>query len=174
MALKLYDDADIQGIADAIRAKNGKTEKYTTDQMAAAVLALESGGGGLPTGFNAIAKGTVTLDSAVRGGKTFTVEHNLGEVPDMFIIYATQNIAQTYSMLGMVRSDKMAWRGDGYLTNAWYRDSSSTIAVNGTACTTSYGIKALTETQATITTHSSSTSYYWRAGTYEWIAIKFS
>lgn len=45
MAKKLYEEANIQAIADAIRAKNGLTTTYTVSEMAAAILALSTGGG---------------------------------------------------------------------------------------------------------------------------------
>lgn len=45
MALKLYDEADIQDIADAIRGKNGSSDTYTVSQMADAITAIPSGGG---------------------------------------------------------------------------------------------------------------------------------
>ena len=40
MALKLYNDTDIQAIADAIRSKNGSSDTYTVAEMAAAIEAL--------------------------------------------------------------------------------------------------------------------------------------
>lgn len=39
---KLYEESNIQAIADAIRAKNGKTTTYKTGEMAAAIGAIES------------------------------------------------------------------------------------------------------------------------------------
>ena len=46
MAQKLYEESNIQAIADAIRAKNGLTDTYKTSDMAGAIIALESGSGG--------------------------------------------------------------------------------------------------------------------------------
>ncbi len=43
MANKLYEEDDIQDIADAIRAKNGSNNTYKVSQMAAAITALPSG-----------------------------------------------------------------------------------------------------------------------------------
>ena len=40
MALRAYEENDIQAIADAIRAKNGSTATYTVAEMAAAIQAL--------------------------------------------------------------------------------------------------------------------------------------
>lgn len=46
MAKKLYEEANIQAIADAIREKNGLTETYQTSEMADAIRAIASGGSG--------------------------------------------------------------------------------------------------------------------------------
>ena len=48
MAQKLYEESNIQAIANAIRGKNGLTNTYKTSEMAAAISAIESGGGDFP------------------------------------------------------------------------------------------------------------------------------
>lgn len=163
----------LTNIANAIRTKTGKSGKLTLDQMVTEIGSISGGGGGLPTGFSQIATGTHTLSSAVVGGSTFTVTHNLGVTPDLFIFYTEKNIATTYSMLSVMRSASFGWRSTSYLNKCFYH-ANSTTTVTGADVTTSYGIKTLSTTTATITTYSSSNSYYWRAGTYKWIAIKFS
>ena len=45
MAQKLYEEANIQDIANAIRAKNGTTTTYKTNEMAAAIRGIETSGG---------------------------------------------------------------------------------------------------------------------------------
>ena len=45
MANKLYNDTSIKAIADAIRAKNGKTDTYTVGEMAGAINDIPAGGG---------------------------------------------------------------------------------------------------------------------------------
>lgn len=45
MANKLYNDISIKAIADAIRAKNGKTDTYTVAEMAGAINDIPAGGG---------------------------------------------------------------------------------------------------------------------------------
>jgi hypothetical protein len=48
---KLYEENDIQNIADAIRSKNGTSERYTVSQMASAISSIPQGSGGItPTG----------------------------------------------------------------------------------------------------------------------------
>ena len=148
-----------------------KNDTYDVTNLAEVIVNV-AGGGGLPSGFTAIAKGTHTINSAVTGSSTFTVNHNLGVVPDMFLFYASSNIASTYSMLYAFRYSKFGWRGSTYLNLCGYHGNSTTT-VTATNVTTSYGIKTLATNTATITSYSTSTSYGWRAGTYEWIAIKF-
>lgn len=46
MALKLYNETDIEAIADAIRGKNGSSDTYKVSQMATAIGNIPSGGGG--------------------------------------------------------------------------------------------------------------------------------
>ena len=43
MANKLYNDASVKAIADAIRAKNGKTDTYTVAEMAGAINDIPAG-----------------------------------------------------------------------------------------------------------------------------------
>lgn len=173
MAMYSIEDTTLTAIANAIRGKNGSSSKYTPAQMATAIAAISGGGGGLPTGIAAMKYGTVTIASDIMGASTFQVTHGLGETPDMFMIWSPVNVATTYSILAMVRGPQFAWRGSTYLTDVFYHGNSTTT-VTGTSCTTSYGIKTLNGTSAVITSYSTSTSYGWRAGTYNWIALKFS
>lgn len=51
MAVKYYNETDIQNIANAIRSKNGSTDGYKVSQMAEAILNITQGSGGIiPTG----------------------------------------------------------------------------------------------------------------------------
>lgn len=51
MAVKYYNESDIQNIANAIRSKNGLTEGYKVSQMAEAILNITQGSGGIvPSG----------------------------------------------------------------------------------------------------------------------------
>jgi hypothetical protein len=44
MAKKLYEESNINAIAEAIRAKNGTATKYKPSEMAAAIAAITAGG----------------------------------------------------------------------------------------------------------------------------------
>ena len=44
MAKVLVNESSLSGIADAIRGKNGSTNTYKPNEMAAAITAIETGG----------------------------------------------------------------------------------------------------------------------------------
>ena len=97
MAMKLYNEADIQAIANAIRTQNGGNDTYTIAQMAAAILALSGSGSGgnggsLPSGISAFAAGTYTPVSDVASNQTVSISHNLGVIPDL-IVFWTDDIS---------------------------------------------------------------------------------
>ena len=83
MSKKLYEESDVQAIANAIRTKNGLTDTYTISQMAAAISAIETGGGGLPEG---MATGTFQCTPA-NITKEVSIEHGLGAVPRYVIAF---------------------------------------------------------------------------------------
>lgn len=75
MAKKLYEEADIQAIANAIRDKNGLTDTYKTNEMAAAITNLPTSGGSEPviTPLNVTENGTYTAPEGVDGYSPVTV-----------------------------------------------------------------------------------------------------
>ena len=70
MANKLYEEADIQAAADAIREKNGLTTKYKVSEFAGAIRAIATGGGSTK-----VYTTEVTLDAKAQ---KIPVTHNLG------------------------------------------------------------------------------------------------
>ena len=71
MAQKLYEESNIQAIADAIRGKNGLTNTYKTSEMAAAITAIE--GGGAIEALDITSNGTYTAPEGVDGYSPITV-----------------------------------------------------------------------------------------------------
>lgn len=174
MSVASNEQAWLNTLSGLLTYANGVTGESDTN-LGDAVRTLADGyggGGGLPTGFTAIATGTHTLSEDVPGGSTFTVTHNLGQTPDLFIFYHEGNIALTATMMLAMRCNKFNWRGTSYLNICAYH-TTSTASVSCSNINTSYGIKTINTTSAVITTYNSQDTYFWRAETYKWVAIKF-
>ena len=122
----------------------------------------------LPFGITAMDFGDFTISTAfTTTAQTFS--HSLGDIPDFMIVYAPSNIATTYSMLGATRGSIFNWRSGYDRSYAYHGNSTTTVSWANTNA--NYGISAMTAT--TFSLASSSTSYYWRAGNYKYIAFKF-
>lgn len=147
------------------------TENKTYDVSAlASVIVNVASGGGLPAGISAFDFGTINVTTAYTiTQQTFT--HKLGVVPDLMIVWSPQNVATTYSMLCAVRGNQFGWRSSAYNSHYAYHGNSTTTVTWANSNSTVYGISRMTETSFCLASHS--TSYYWRAGTYNYIAIKF-
>lgn len=131
---------------------------------------MTSSGGGLPSGISAFDFGKINITSAFTTTRN-TFNHSLGVVPDLMIVWAPQNIATTYSMLCAIRGNQFGWRSSVYNNHLAYHGNSTTTVTWTNSNSTSYGISNMTAT--TFQLASASSSYYWRAGTYNYIAIKF-
>jgi len=128
-------------------------------------------GGGLPSGIAAVATGSYTVSADFTTTRQ-TVTHNLGVTPDLVLFFATANFAQTNTMQFSLRCTKMGYRSSAYnLYNCYHGNSTTSVSVTNSSSTT-VGVSNLTSTTFQIASHS--TSYYWRAGTYKWLALKFS
>lgn len=131
----------------------------------------DAGGGGLPSGIKALKFGTIDITTAFTTTRqTFT--HDLGEVPDFVMVWANENIATTNSMLFALRFNQLGYRSSAHDSYMAYHGNSTITVTLTNSNSTSFGVSNLTST--TFQLASSSASYYWRAGTYKWMAIKFS
>ena len=79
MALKLYNESDIQDIADAIRGKNGSSDTYKVSEMADAIDDIPTGGGGLSL--------TDVLNRSVTGDIDITVTNSFSPDGDHLNAY---------------------------------------------------------------------------------------
>lgn len=138
--------------------------------LAQLIVNVAGGGGGLPAGIAAIDFGDVVVNTAFTTSRQ-TFNHNLGVVPDLVMVYATSNVATTNSMLLTMRYNALGWRSGYALHSLYHGNSTSTVSYNNSSSTT-YGVSNFTA--STFQLASMSSSYYWRAGTYKYIAIKFS
>lgn len=127
-------------------------------------------GGGLPSGISKLDFGTITVSSNISTtAQTFT--HNLGVIPDLMIVWADSNVATTYSMLCAIRGSNFGWRSSAYNSHYAYHGNSTTTVTWANSNNANYGIGSMTATNFKLASHS--TSYYWRARSYNYIAIKF-
>lgn len=159
--------------AELVDGSETATENGTYDVTNLAQFVVDvSGSGGLPTGIAAFDYGDVVISKAfTTTSKTFP--HNLGVVPDLMIVFAPQNVAQSYSMLCAIRGSVFGWRSSAYDLHYAYHGSNTSTAVSWTNSNgETYGVFNMTENTFDLASHS--TNYYWRAGTYKYLAIKFS
>lgn len=105
MALKLYNETDIEAIADAIRGKNGSSDTYKVSEMADAIDDIPSGGGGISA--DDIAKqnisGVITLDSSTTliGDYAFAYNRQLTGVNGNGVTTINNGAFQDCSSLGL-------------------------------------------------------------------------
>lgn len=132
---------------------------------------MTSGGGGLPSNVQAIDSGSITISADFTTTRQ-TFQHNLGVVPDLVMVFATANVATTYSMLFAIRSTLMGYRSSAYNAYLGYHGNSTTTVTMTNTNSTTYGVSNMTASSFQLA--SASTSYYWRKGTYMYIAIKFA
>lgn len=145
-------------------------DTYDVTSLAQIIVNVAGGGGGLPTGISKIDYGTITVSAQFTTSRQ-TFSHKLGVVPDLMIVYAPTNVATTYSMLCAIRGDVFGWRSSVYNNHYAYHGNSTTTVTWTNSNSTTYGISNMTAT--TFQLASSSSSYYWRARSYNYIAIKF-
>lgn len=171
MSKKLYEESDVQAIANAIRTKNGLTDTYTVSQMAAAISAIEAGGGGLPSGW---ATGTVTIaPNAIKSD--FEIQHGLGAVPNIVIFYCENNTLSTNFIAGILRvnyaEEYDADSGNYYPSisggRMLYLNSSNIIAQ---AADTGEGLD--NENTIYISSKGTANTMFFPATPYRWIAVR--
>lgn len=148
-----------------------KNDTYDVTSLASVVVNVAGSGGSLPSGIQAFDFGTINITSAFTTSRQ-TFSHKLGVTPDLMIVWHEGNVATTYSMLAAIRGNDFGWRSSAYNSHYAYHGNSTTTVTWANSNSTSYGISNMTASSFQLASHS--TSYYWRAGTYNYIAIKFS
>ena len=129
-----------------------------------------SGGGSLPAGVQAFQFGKITVSADIAASPV-TYNHNLGVVPDLILVWANGNIAQSNSMLLAMRSPQMGYRSSAYNSYMAYHTNNTTSTTVVNSNNAAYGVCNMTAN--TFGLASAGGSYYWRKGTYQFIALKF-
>lgn len=161
MSKKLYEESDVQAIANAIRTKNGLTDTYTISQMAAAISAIEAGGGGLPEG---MATGTFQCTPA-NMTKEVSIEHGLGAVPRCVIAFVdnekSSNVNQNMTVLFALT----------YNNSSCPVSKSITYNAGSTPGVVDFLDTKTADTSTNAYLPASSSAWFFFAQTYRWIAV---
>lgn len=159
----------LTALADAIREKTGATGLLSLDAMTEAVKAFE--GGGLPAGW---ATGTFNTTAETMYGN-IQIEHDLGAIPDVVVIFRETNSALTaYAMRGVIRFNSGEEYDEEYgyypATTAQrvFYDNSSQTTIQSTVGASDYEDNR----ETFCVPNGPSNTIYVPAYTYRWIAIK--
>lgn len=161
MSKKLYAESDVQAIANAIRTKNGLTDTYTVSQMAAAISAIETGGGGLPEG---MAMGTFQC-TPQNMTKEVSIEHGLGAIPRLVFFGRVGDNASptTTEIICGVTYNGTYSSSDTCSVLVYYNNTTPNVkSASGKTADTSTNIFLPTD---------GGSNFYWFTNTYRWIAV---
>lgn len=157
--------------ADTVTAAALKKGITAHDKSGKAITGTLDTSGSIPSGLAAIDFGTITISSAFTTSRQ-TFKHYLGVVPDFLIVFANGNVATTNSMLMALRSTLMGYRSSAYNLFTLHHANSTTTVTLTNSNSSSYGVSNMTATQFQLASNSS--SIYWRAGTYLYLAFKLA
>ena len=143
----------LEGIADAIRTKDGTTAPIAASEFAQRIISIPASGGSVPSGM-AVGSFTLSEDSTA-----VNIEHNLGSAPQYVFLCTMEQTPINYSMIALAKqmtgnvSDwNIRYVGDAYAANAYNAQAAFTDA-----------------TESTITAQAVNSNYYFRSGyTYFW------
>ena len=160
-------DAGLTQIADAIREKSGTSATLAfPDAMAAAIAAIESGGGGIPDIFKEIAWGSYTPTYDTSSAQT--IEHGMSTTPDGCFYVVKGNVASAGtngSALGQFYVKKTV--GSNAAMGTYYYLQKSDGAFHSTSL---QNITIITSTGVKL--YCASTSSFQKGKTYYWFAFK--
>lgn len=173
MADRLIQTGTLSDIADAIRAKTGKSAIMTPLEMPEEIASIETGGGGsLPSIISKIDGGSFTLSSDTQG-TAYSISHNLGVVPKGFVFWTEDALSGT---------EATRFIANAYMTVADITKSNNThydavgsvyILYNGntTSINASLSSSAVDDYMTTSVIKWNNSAVYYKSGlTYKWIA----
>lgn len=121
MSLLTIASETLVNIANAIRAKTGRTATMTPAQMVTEIGSIQGGGGAsLPSSISAIDGGEFTFSSDTNGA--YQIMHSLGDVPKGFVIWTDEinvsNATNNIIIRGLFIVDKSS---NGGVTSYMYQ-----------------------------------------------------
>ena len=143
----------LEGIASAIRTKDGTTAPIPANEFVQRILTLPASGSSVPSGM-AVGSFTLSEDST-----TVSIEHNIGAVPKYAFLCTLEQEPMNYSMIALAKQmtgNLADWNiryvNDAYAVNAYNANAAFTDS-----------------TESVITAQAVNTNYYFRSGyTYLW------
>ena len=166
---KLYEESNIQAIANAIRAKNGTETKYKPSEMAEAIGAIEA----VPKNIAEITVGFFTPDEDLKANATYEFMHGLSQSPDVVVI--TSNVFDVApsgkSCLEFMAYSKHSAESAS-IVNTVYQDGETSNRAIAPYYTAVKGITLVDDQKVVIT---SADNRILAAGvTYSWSAMRFA
>lgn len=166
MANKLYEEASVQAIANAIRSKNGTTTKYKIGEMAAAIEAISTG----EDFGRVVICGSITPAENITSDYTVTHEYIPTDVvnsvsPNLFMFKDVDSGNVPYSWVWLVMGSykhRQDFNYGKYFTS------------NGSLSTADYGGVVGSVEAGRFTISCNSTKMLLAGHTYFWVAIQNS
>ena len=176
MADYLIHDSTLEDIADAIRAKTGKSATMTPLEMPSEIASIETGGGGssLPSTISVIDGGSFTFASDTQASR-YTITHNLGTKPKQIVLWTEDStllesseatseryiIWSSYMLLSWVHSATTTYTGFPFYV---YRNTTGTSSNTGAPSTAT---SSVTNSDFLLP----STMFYKSGIEYKWVAF---
>lgn len=173
MGTKIIQDGTLTDIADAIRAKTGKSATMTPLEMPTEIASIETGGGGsLPSIISKIDGGSFTPSSDTQG-TAYAISHNLGVVPKCFVIWTEDALSGTEAIRYM--SNAYMTVTDITRSNDTHYDATGAVYIlyngNTTSINASLSSSAVDDYMTTSVIKWNNSAVYYKSGlTYKWIA----
>lgn len=163
------DSSTLTAIADAIREKGGTSDPILAEGMAAAIAAIEAGGG--------CAIGTITpADTSI---DVLEIDHNLGAIPEFVMLCASSNENSVYTRSSphgfsffyaiKDKHSNSGWFSRYMYSSTVYYDTGGIKSEFGTGL--SYNI-AVSETKMYIRNKNSTNGFGATPAPLTWVAIK--
>lgn len=182
-------EANLKAVADAIREKGGTSDTLAFPSgFADAIAAIESGRE-FKTGSIMYEANTACKDTYSNTKKTYTIQHNCGYVPNLFLIYTEEDILENANKVTRsFHSATLYYMDindvDTYYTAVKYCDKTSTTLSNSggnnggylltqnTSAGSNCLFHGLTDTYINVVGYIGSTTSYFLGGVeYKWIAV---
>ena len=166
MANKLYEEASVQAIANAIRSKNGTTTKYKIGEMAAAIEAISTG----EDFGRVVICGSITPAENITSDYTVTHKHIPTDgpnsvSPNLFMFKDVDSGDVPYSWVWLVMGSYKHRQGFNY---------GKYFSSNGSLYTADYGAAVGSVEEGKFTISCDSTKMLLAGHTYFWVAIQNS